>query len=103
MMDAWVRNPVLDGFTGQPDRRDCLRRSIFDTRVNRQLADLPARRYTPPKRPSRKYRRISPGTVPSTSIGHLPMQVDPQCPVRPVATGVVRYNGLCQAASSEWR
>ena len=30
------------------------------------------------------------------------MQVDPQCPVRPVAVGVVRYNGLYQAGP-EWR
>src|ERR1035441_8271867 len=51
-----------------------------------------------PKRPSRKCRRISPGIVPSTSIGHLTMQVYPQCLVRPGAAGVVRYNGLCRAA-----
>src|ERR1017187_9392650 len=58
--------------------------------------------YGPQIRPSRKCRRISPGIVPSTSIGHLTMQVYPQCPVRPVAAGVVRYNGLCQAGP-EWR
>ena len=30
------------------------------------------------------------------------MQVYSQCPVRPVAAGVVRYNGLYQAGP-EWR